>query len=90
MMSPLPKCLAYAIAAALAAVFPNTVFGQGQPVETGSHLPVALWFIGAGVLGIAIAYGIITNRTRTQRERERTDQATKELYRAEDSRRKSS
>jgi hypothetical protein len=85
-MLSLSKCLALAlaIAGASAALSSNPAFGQGQPVDTGSHLPVALWFAGAWVLGLAIVYGIMRNRKRSQRERERTDQATKELYRAED------
>jgi len=29
------------------ALFPHDLAAQGLPVETGSHLPVALWFIGA-------------------------------------------
>jgi hypothetical protein len=43
---------------ALFAFLPGEVAAQGQPVETGSHLPVAMWFIGAGVLGLVLAYGI--------------------------------
>jgi len=60
--------------------FPNNLAAQGQLVETGSHLPVALWFIGAGVLGLVMAYGIMRNRTRTRAEKEITEQATKDLY----------
>ena len=37
---------------------PEHAVAQGLPVETGSHLPVALWLGGAVVLGIAIAYEI--------------------------------
>jgi uncharacterized integral membrane protein len=44
-------------------LFPHDLAAQGLPVETGSHLPVALWFIGAAVLGLVIAYGIMRNRT---------------------------
>jgi hypothetical protein len=84
------KCLALAITGASAALSSNPAFGQGQPVDTGSHLPVALWFVGAWLLGLAIMYGMMRNRKRSQRERERTDQATKELYRAEDTKRTSS
>jgi hypothetical protein len=61
------------------------VAAQGQPVETGSHLRVALWFIGAGILGLALAYGIMRNRRRTIAEKQATEQATKSLY-AEDER----
>jgi hypothetical protein len=60
--------------------FPTNLSAQGQPVETGSHLPVALWFIGAGVLGLVLAYGIMRNRTRTRAEKQITEQATKNQY----------
>ena len=60
--------------------FPNNLSAQGLPVETGSHLPVALWFIGAGILGLVLAYGIMRNRTRTRADKQRTEQATKDLY----------
>ena len=60
--------------------FPNNLSAQGLPVETGSHLPVALWFIGAGILGLVLAYGIMRNRTRTRVDKQRTEQATKDLY----------
>ena len=62
------------------ALFSDDLAAQGLPVETGSHLPVALWFIGAAVLGLVIAYGIMRNRTRTQAEKHITDQATKNNY----------
>jgi hypothetical protein len=51
------------------ALFSDDLAAQGLPVETGSHLPVALWFIGAAVLGLVIAYGIMRNRTRTRAEK---------------------
>ena len=57
---------------------------------TGSQLPVALLFIGSGVLGLAIVYGIMRNRRRTQSEKTKTEQATRELYRAEDRDRRAS
>ena len=59
---------------------PDNLAAQGQPVETASHLPVALWFIGAGVLGLVMAYGIMRNRTRTRAEKQVTEQATKNPY----------
>ena len=62
------------------ALFPDDLAAQGLPAETGSHLPVALWFIGAAVLGLVIAYGIMRNRTRTRAEKHITDQATKNAY----------
>jgi hypothetical protein len=59
---------------------PGELAAQGQPVETASHLPVALWFIGAGVLGLVLAYGVLRNRRRTRAEKQMTEQATKDLY----------
>ena len=77
-------------AAAVSALFANSAFAQGLPVYTGSQLPVALLFIGSGVLGLAIVYGIMRNRRRTQSEKNKTEQATRELYRAEDRDRRAS
>lgn len=57
---------------------------QGQPVDAGSRLAVALWFIGAGVLGLVLAYGIIRTRGRTRAQKQATDEATKALYARED------
>jgi hypothetical protein len=59
---------------------PDQLAAQGLPVETGSQFPVALWFIGAGVLGLAIAYGIMRNRGRTRSDKQITEQATKNNY----------
>jgi len=59
---------------------PDPLSAQGLPVETGSHLPVALWFVGAALLGLAIAYGIMRNRRRTRAEKQLTDEATKTNY----------
>lgn len=53
-------------------------------MDTGSHIPVYLWFVGAGILALAIIYGIMRNRSRTQTEKNITDSATRELYRSED------
>jgi hypothetical protein len=57
---------------------------QGLPVDTGSHIPVALMFIGAVVLGLGLAYGIFRNRSRTAAEKRLTEQATKAQYAAGD------
>ena len=65
-------------------LLPEDLVAQGLPVETASQVPVALWFIGAGVLGLAIAYGILRNRGRTRAEKQRTEQATKNLYAEEE------
>ena len=40
-------------------------------------------FIGACVLGLVLAYGIMHNRKRTRAEKQLTEQATKENYRRE-------
>jgi cytochrome c-type biogenesis protein CcmH/NrfF len=47
-------------------------------------LPLWIWFAGAAVLAILLAYGILRNRTRTPQERAVSNEATKELYRQED------
>jgi hypothetical protein len=47
-------------------------------------LPLWTWFIGAAVLGVVIAFGILRNRQRTGAEKAVTEGATKELYRRED------
>jgi hypothetical protein len=52
----------------LVILIPGELAAQGEPVKTASHLPVALWFIGAGVLGVVLAYGIMRNRQRTRVE----------------------
>ena len=74
------------LAAFVVPMAPNDLIAQGLPVETGSHIPVALWFVGAVILGMAIAYGIMRNRSRTVAEKRTTDQATKKLYAEEDKR----
>jgi hypothetical protein len=65
-------------------MFPVSLVAQGLPVETASQLPVALWFAGAGVLGLVLAYGILRNRGRTRAEKQITEQATKNLYAEEE------
>jgi len=62
---------------------PTKLLAQGLPVDTGSHTPIALWFVGAFVLGGAIIYGIARNRQRSRAEVQLTEQATKENYRRE-------
>ena len=57
---------------------------QGLPVQNASPVPIAIWFIGAFVLGGFIAYGIIRNRSRTRAEKELTDRATRQNYAEED------
>jgi hypothetical protein len=53
------------------------------PAQNGSFIPVALWFIGACVLGAVIAYGIMHNRKRSRAEKQITEEATKDNYRRE-------
>jgi hypothetical protein len=70
----------FAAAAGLGLLLPASAAAQGLPVDTGSHLPVALWAIGTAILGLALAYGIMRNRTRTNLEKRVTEQATENLY----------
>lgn len=65
-------------------LLPGDLFAQGLPVEIGSQLPVALWFVGAGVLGLVLAYGILRNKGRTRAQKQITEQATKNLYAQEE------
>lgn len=43
-----------------------------------------LWGIGIIILGIAIAYAVMRNRTRSAAEKRLTETVAKENYRAED------
>ena len=73
------------ISAALLLVTSATnLAAQGLPVDTGSKIPVALWLVGAIILGLVMAWGILHNRTRTRAERQLTEQATRENYREEE------
>jgi len=73
------------IAAIIAlALFPADVLAQGQPVQNAPMLPIALVWVGSAVIGLALVYGILRNRTRTRAEKQVTEQATKDLYAAED------
>jgi hypothetical protein len=80
---PIPRAFkpaAIMLALLVFVLFPDGLAAQGLPTETGSHFPVALWFVGAGVLGLVLAYGIIRNRSRTGAERQITEDATKSRY----------
>ena len=69
-----------AIVPMLAAVMsPTDLAAQGLPVQNGPMVPVALWWIGALILGLALVYGIMRNRTRTRAEKELSERATKDL-----------
>lgn len=70
-------------AVSAASFLPTGAAAQGLPVDTGSHMPVALWFIGALVLGCVLVYGIVRNSRRSRAEKQQTDQATRENYRRE-------
>lgn len=61
-------------------LLPDHLAAQGLPTEMGSHFPVALWVVGAGVLGLVLAYGITRNRRQTRGEKQVTEEATKRLY----------
>ncbi|WP_375411291.1 hypothetical protein [uncultured Bradyrhizobium sp.] len=65
-------------------LFPVDLAAQGQPVQNGSMLPVAIWGLGAIVLGFVMAYAILRNRNRTRAEKQQTEQATKNLYAEEE------
>lgn len=71
---------------AVCAASTGVAMAQGLPVKTASPIPVWLMFIGAGILGIFIAYGILRTRSRTVGEKRLTDRATEEVYRAEERR----
>jgi hypothetical protein len=62
----------------------QSLLAQGLPVDTGSHVPVAIWFVGAGVLGLVMVYGILRTRNRTRAEKQATERATRQLYAEED------
>jgi hypothetical protein len=69
-------------------VFPPWLVATDSP-EKAQHIgltkfPLALWFAGAGILGLVIAYGIMRTRTRTTAEKQLTEQTTKDLYRREE------
>jgi arginine exporter protein ArgO len=85
---------AFKLAAVLAIValvlFPTDLAAQGQPVQNGPMLPLALWWGGACVLGLVMVYAILRNRDRTRSEKQVTDQATKDLYAEEERDRKRS
>jgi hypothetical protein len=69
---------------------PSDLAAQGLPVQNGPMVPLALWWGGACVLGLVLAYAILRNRSRTRAEKQVTDQATKDLYAKEERDRKRS
>jgi hypothetical protein len=64
--------------------YPADLAAQGQPVQNGPMLPLALWWGGACVLGLVIAYAMLRNKSRTRAEKQVTEQATKKLYAEEE------
>jgi hypothetical protein len=72
------------LAVMLTVFFPVDLAAQGQPVANGPMLPLALWWGGACVLGLVIAYAILRNRSRTRAEKQLTEQATRNLYAEEE------
>ena len=72
------------IALSVPLLFSNRLEAQGLPVQNASPIPIAIWFVGAFVLGGFIAYGIFRNRGRTRAEKELTEQATRQNYTEED------
>jgi hypothetical protein len=77
-----PRAVLLALSALI--FLPDNLSAQGLPVETGSPVPIAIWAIGTVVLGLALAYGIMRNRSRTRAEKQITDQATKNVYAEEE------
>lgn len=59
------------------------MFLRHQPWNVSSA-PRLVSLSGAVVLGLAIAYGIMRNRSRTRAEKQITEQATKNNYAEED------
>lgn len=71
---------AIALASIALVLSPLDLAAQGLPVQNGPLFPVALWWIGALVLGLALVYGIMRNRRRSSGEKGLTERATKQLY----------
>jgi hypothetical protein len=69
---------------AILAWYPDDLAAQGQPVQNGPMFPLALWWGGACVLGLVMAYAILRNRSRSRTERHVTEQATKNRYAEEE------
>jgi hypothetical protein len=65
-------------------LFPENLVAQGPPVETGSHIPIWIWFIGTAILGLVLAYGIMRNKGRSRTQKQITEEATKNLYAKEE------
>jgi hypothetical protein len=53
-----------------------------------AQLPVVIWWIGSGLLAIALIYGIIRTGHRSKMETVRSEEATKRLYEKEEKDRK--
>jgi uncharacterized integral membrane protein len=72
-------------------VFPPWQVATDAPQKTQhsgmAQLPLVLWVIGAGILGLTIVYGIVRSRKRTTAEQRLTERATEDLYRHEEARR---
>ena len=81
----MPHCVAVALRRGWPAIFLAAFAVPITPNDLAAH-PLALWFVGAVIVGLAIAYGIMRNRTRTAAEKRTTDQATKKLCSEEDKR----
>jgi len=68
------------------AMLTDAAMAQGQPVHNATPLQAWVLFIGTGMLGLAIMYGILKTRSRTVGEKRLRDEATKDVYRAEERR----
>jgi hypothetical protein len=49
-----------------------------------AQMPVALWWIGSGILATALIYGILHTRHRSPGERRRSEEGTKRVYEEEE------
>jgi hypothetical protein len=76
--------LAIGLAFIALVLLPTGLAAQGQPVQNGPMLPLALWWGGACLLGLVMVYAILRNRNRTRAEKQVTERATKDLYAQEE------
>jgi uncharacterized integral membrane protein len=60
--------------------------GTGSNPEGGfAQAPLWVWVLGVGILGSLICYGISQVRRRTRAEAQLTQEATRDVYRREES-----
>jgi protein-S-isoprenylcysteine O-methyltransferase Ste14 len=68
-------------------VFPPWLVATDAPDKAQhagmAQLPVAIWWIGSGLFAVALIYGILHTRNRSNAEKMRSDEATTRLYEEE-------